>query len=195
MTDKAHINRGTFYIHYKDVSDLLQRLEDEMAEKLFQMCLRHTNGAEVSSYPFLTDLYTFFLENADLCRVLLGHNGDIAYRQRICAILHENYLYEFLSRLYPDHTKQLEYFCDFTISGNLNLVLAWLRDGAKEPPEEMAQLASKIMMQGIGVLEEQKLAKEGSPYGRPSFVYSPFSCSDMDSPAFPDGAAWSFLPP
>ena len=25
----ADINRGTFYIHYRDVGDLLQRLEDE----------------------------------------------------------------------------------------------------------------------------------------------------------------------
>ena len=34
LAERADINRGTFYIHYKDVSDLLQRLEDEMAERL-----------------------------------------------------------------------------------------------------------------------------------------------------------------
>ena len=85
--------------------------------------------------------------------VLLGPNGDIAYRRRICDILHDNYLYAFLSRFYPDHTKRLEYFCDFTVSGNLNLALTWLRDGAKEAPEEMAQLAGKIMMHGVSVLE------------------------------------------
>ena len=31
LAERADINRGTFYIHYKDVGDLLQRLEDEMA--------------------------------------------------------------------------------------------------------------------------------------------------------------------
>ena len=31
VTRRAKINRGTFYIHYQDVNDLLQRLEDEMA--------------------------------------------------------------------------------------------------------------------------------------------------------------------
>lgn len=153
LAERADINRGTFYIHYKDVSDLLQHLEDEMADKLSQMCRRHANSSEVSSYPFLLDLYAFVLENADLCRVLLGPNGDIAYRRRICDILHDNYLYAFLSRFYPDHTKRLEYFCDFTVSGNLNLALTWLRDGAKEALEEMAQLAGKIMMHGVGVLE------------------------------------------
>ena len=29
--ERADINRGTFYILYQDVNDLLQRLEDEMA--------------------------------------------------------------------------------------------------------------------------------------------------------------------
>ena len=42
LAERADINRGTFYIHYKDVSDLLQHLEDEMADKLSQMCRRHT---------------------------------------------------------------------------------------------------------------------------------------------------------
>lgn len=34
LAERADINRGTFYIHYKDVSDLLQQLEDEMAAHL-----------------------------------------------------------------------------------------------------------------------------------------------------------------
>lgn len=29
--ERADINRGTFYIHYQNVNDLLQRLKDEMA--------------------------------------------------------------------------------------------------------------------------------------------------------------------
>ncbi len=153
LAERADINRGTFYIHYKDVSDLLQRLEDEMAERLSDMCRHHASNTEISSYPFLTDLYRFVLDNADLCRVLLGPNGDIAYRQRICGILHDDFLYDFLSRFYPDDRQRLEHFCAFIVSGNLNLALTWLNDGTKETPEEMAQLAGKIIMNGVGVLQ------------------------------------------
>ena len=38
LTERADINRGTFYIHYRDVGDLLQRLEDEMADRLTALC-------------------------------------------------------------------------------------------------------------------------------------------------------------
>ena len=41
LAERADINRGTFYIHYKDVSDLLQRLEDEMAERLILVCKKY----------------------------------------------------------------------------------------------------------------------------------------------------------
>lgn len=41
LTERADINRGTFYIHYRDVGDLLQRLEDEMADRLTALCKDH----------------------------------------------------------------------------------------------------------------------------------------------------------
>ena len=37
----ADINRGTFYIHYKDVYDLLSQLEEEMAQGLIKVCRSH----------------------------------------------------------------------------------------------------------------------------------------------------------
>ncbi len=46
----------------------------------------------------------------------------------------------------------MEYFCAFIVSGNLNLALTWLNEGAKESPEEMAQLAGEIIMKGVGFL-------------------------------------------
>ena len=49
LTERADINRGTFYIHYRDVGDLLQRLEDEMADRLTALCKDHK--PEGSSSP------------------------------------------------------------------------------------------------------------------------------------------------
>ena len=76
LAERADINRGTFYIHYKDVGDLLQRLEDEMAERLILVCKKYAYAnTEVSAFPYLTELYRFAQDNADLCLVLLGPNG------------------------------------------------------------------------------------------------------------------------
>ena len=101
LTERADINRGTFYIHYRDVGDLLQRLEDEMADRLTALCKDHKpEDSTGEQFPFLRDLYRFILDNADLCRVLLGPNGDIAYTDRICCILRDYFLYDFLLFIY-----------------------------------------------------------------------------------------------
>ena len=57
LAERADINRGTFYIHDKDVGDLLQQLEDEMAERLITVCRKHAHSSgEDSAFPYLADL-------------------------------------------------------------------------------------------------------------------------------------------
>ena len=153
----ADINRGTFYIHYRDVYDLLSQLEEEMAQGLVKVCrAHHAEESSGSTFPYLSDLYVFIKENADLCRVLLGANGDKAYTDRICGILRDEHLYDFVRYFYPGDESLMNYFCSFIIAGNLALALRWIETGMKESPEEMAVLAGEIIMHGVKVLETKK---------------------------------------
>ena len=150
----ADINRGTFYIHYKDVYDLLSSLEDELADGLVAVCRRHNaKDSEGKTYPYLMELYQYIEQNSDLCHVLLGKNGDIAFTDRICHILRDEFLYDFLAYYYPNDPEMLDYFCSFIVSGNMSLALTWIDNGMKQTPEEMAVLAGEIIMHGVKVLE------------------------------------------
>lgn len=106
-------------------------------------------NTEVSAFPYLTELYRFAQDNADLCLVLLGPNGDRAYTERICSILRSYFLRDFLSRFYTGSSDRLDRFCSFIVSGNLTLTLDWLSGGMKESAEEMAALAGAIIMDGV----------------------------------------------
>ena len=151
--DKLAFASDEVNLNYKDVSDLLQRLEDEMAERLILVCKKYAySTSEVDAFPYLTELYRFARDNADLCLVLLGPNGDRAYTERICGILRSYFLRDFLARFYSGSSDRLDYFCSFIVSGNLTLTLEWLSGGAKETPEEMAALAGAIIMDGVRTL-------------------------------------------
>ena len=41
LTDMADLNRGTFYLHYKDVFDLLEKTEAELQEDFNQLVRKH----------------------------------------------------------------------------------------------------------------------------------------------------------
>lgn len=160
LAERADINRGTFYIHYKDIDDLLQQLEDEMAEQLVAVCENHSpkDYAEdrqlMFSFPYMKELFRFIQENADLCKVLLGSNGDRAYLERIYGILRDHFLLDFLALFYPERGPMLEYFCSFIVPGNLHLALSWLESGATKSPDEMGVLAGSIILNGIGALQK-----------------------------------------
>ena len=146
----ADINRGTFYIHYKDVYDLLSSLEDELADGLTVVCRRHNaKDSEGKTYPYLMELYQFIQQNSDLCHVLLGKNGDIAFTDRICHILRDEFLYDFLAYYYPNDPVMLDYFCSFIVSGNMSLALTWIDNGMKQTPEEMAVLAGEGLLEPV----------------------------------------------
>ena len=126
---------------------------DEMAERLILVCKKYAySTGEVDAFPYLTELYRFAQDNADLCLVLLGPNGDRAYTERICGILRSYFLRDFLARFCSGSSDRLDYFCSFIVSGNLTLTLEWLSGGAKETPEEMAALAGAIIMDGVRTL-------------------------------------------
>ena len=140
----ADINRGTFYIHYKDVYDLLSSLEDELADGLTVVCRRHNaKDSEGKTYPYLMELYQFIQQNSDLCHVLLGKNGDIAFTDRICHILRDEFLYDFLAYYYPNDPEMLDYFCSFIVSGNMSLALTWIDNGMKRRPKRWPCLPAR----------------------------------------------------
>ena len=154
LTQKANINRGTFYIHYKDIHDLVEQLVDEGVEKLLGVCRRHPPAQTPrASYPFLTDLFQTLQSDSQLFTILLGSTGSHAYSERVCKAIQDHFLNDLLSVFYSADPKQRQVASDFIVAGCLHEALVWLKNGTKETPDEMAYLTGRIIMHGIDALE------------------------------------------
>lgn len=154
LTQKANINRGTFYIHYKDIHDLVEQLVDEGVEKLLGVCRRHPPAQTPrASYPFLTDLFQTLQSDSQLFTILLGNTGSHAYSERVCKAIQDHFLNDILSVFYSADPKQRQVASDFIVAGCLHEALVWLKNGTKETPDEMAYLTGRIIMHGIDALE------------------------------------------
>ena len=64
LTEHADLNRGTFYLHYLDIYDLLNQLEDEVIENVSMMIqdfnFRNSNQ---STYLLLEQLFEYIYDN------------------------------------------------------------------------------------------------------------------------------------
>ena len=70
LTDLADMNRGTFYLYYKDIFDMLEKIEDELFENLNGIIdLPENTEVSEQARPLLRDLFTFIEDNQEMCRV------------------------------------------------------------------------------------------------------------------------------
>lgn len=154
LCELAGINRGTFYAHYEDIYDLLDQIEQEMLvdfQKALAPLLEHSDK-EITPLKITAGIFECTRENADLCSVILGPNGDKKFAGQLLDIGREKCL-ECYTRFFPNATPQkIEYFYTFVSAGCIGLLEKWINDGMTLSSTELAQIAESIMLSGIQFL-------------------------------------------
>ena len=149
LADLVDVNRGTFYLYYRDIFDMLERLEEELFEQLNAVILAH-KGEPVLTHarPMLTDLFRIVAENKEICSVLLGDNGDIKFLQKLSNVIQEKLRTDWLNG-YVENETEFEYRYAFGALGFIGLLRTWLHRDCAESADDMAALADSLIRQGI----------------------------------------------
>ena len=127
IADMADINRGTFYLHYKDVFDLMEQIENELLKELEDM-LNHHQAQDLLSRPSLifAELYPLVQDNADIVSILIGENGDLNFVNRLKHIVREKCLKDWMALKPLRNSNAFEAYYAFIVSGCIGMVQYWL---------------------------------------------------------------------
>ncbi|MGN0476080.1 MAG: TetR-like C-terminal domain-containing protein [Ruminococcus sp.] len=139
LCDRADINRGTFYLHYADVFDMLEQIEDEMFTALNEYIELSSNDEEALSENLFENIFSFVKENSEFCSVMLSDRGEIGFIKKLLTFLHD----KFTSRF--GETNLTEFYFSFVVYGFIGMIETWLNTGMKETPEDMAEICEKII--------------------------------------------------
>lgn len=157
LTDHIEINRGTFYLHYKDVFDLVESLENELYED-FDTKLSSYTGEALLKTPedVCEDFCTHFFEHKDLYSALLGINGDAHFAYKLGERLSER-VHEIFKSIFPgmdETTYELTYnYCKF---GLIGLIQSWYTKHTDWTPRQIAEMWLRVTTLGIwGVIGEE----------------------------------------
>ena len=149
LTDLADMNRGTFYLYYKDIYDMLDKIQDEMFEKLNAIfALRDDEKVTEQTKPILLDLFRFIEENQEMCRVLLSPNGDMSFLHRLNEVLREKCLHMYKRSEPIANEEDFDYRYSFVVYGCAGIIRAWVGRNCPEKPEQMAELANHLIISG-----------------------------------------------
>lgn len=150
LTDLADINRGTFYLHYKDVSDLLSQSEDDLLDEL-KATVNLYSAETVKNDPavLFSSLYKLCRANADMVRILVSENGDIKFLNKLKRLMRDKCLNDWSQNLRKSGLEHFDAYYSFIVGGCLSLLQYWFADGMKESPDELAQITAAFINQTL----------------------------------------------
>ena len=151
LCERAEINRGTFYLHYHDIYDLLEQIENEILVYLKKLLQENAvvsyDIPGVGQSTFISSLFIFFEKNKELCSILLGEHGDPKFISKLIEIGREKSVREYLELYSNASEEQANIFFAFIANGFLGLLRYGLHN-EKIPFSTLASSAEKIIAEG-----------------------------------------------
>ena len=153
---KANINRGTFYLHYKDKYDLLDQTLEDIARDIESILLEITN-LSVADFingqtpsAIIIKVFEYFNANASLTQAILATKGNYALQNRIKKIMWHNLFEKNYAPFIKNENLLVpsEYLASYIASAHFGVVQEWLENGCRETPEEMAKILSNLTFRG-----------------------------------------------
>lgn len=144
----AQINRATFYKHYLDVYDLLDKIEEQFVEELKEILLGEAN---VTAKDALTYIMVKFKAEEEVYKAVCSENGDPDFPRKLFKVCYELLSVQNtgLPENMPGCSKEWTYrFIAHGCSGVLNV---WIEGGMKEPIHEVSGFLEQIIKKACGV--------------------------------------------
>lgn len=149
LCEDADVNRATFYSHYTDQFDLLKKIQAEFIADIDSYLDKFTpEVGETSMLKTLTKILEYIDRNKELCRVLLGRNGDIDFQTNVMQVLSKRIVLEWRKKQKIDESTA-EYIYSYVATGSIGVIRKWLFDENPKPLEKMAELVARLTSKGI----------------------------------------------
>ena len=143
LAELADIGRGTFYLHYQDPYDLLEKLEDELLEPISTYTVRTASyGDKDSLLAYLQHIWQYLYENKETFQTLMNHRNRGGFMEKFKQYALKCAGVNFQT---PALDPAQQYMITYLVSGSLGVFHQWMEDDAPIPPDELAQIVRNLI--------------------------------------------------
>ena len=152
---EANISRSTFYNHYKDIFDLVEKIEDELAHTIAsKLSTIHYKSYVEGEHPIITAMYGLMEENAEAMLSLLGENGDRHFHDKLSRIMAEYSVETWLQ--YAGRPEIYPYVTSFMSGGIINLFVESHKGEIVPDAEVLGYIAGEFLAFSATLVENDK---------------------------------------
>ncbi len=142
ICDLSELNRATFYKHYLDVYDLLDKIELQFLEELMAVLKSHKN---TTAKDMLTFIMLNFKAEEETYKAICSPNGDSTFPAKIFEACHDISLSGSTLKNKKITAVQKEWAYCFIANGCNGILVKWIADGMHEPISEVADFAQQLI--------------------------------------------------
>ena len=156
ICETAGVNRSTFYLHYENMGDLLSESMEHIHQHFLAYMQKNTDAfvAKLRDCPmeelnlitpeYLVPYLNYVKENRRLFTTVL-QNAAVLQLENSYAGLLQHVLVPVLER-YKVSEQERGYLMAFYIKGLMAIVTEWLKNGCKDPIEQIIAVMQKCVM-------------------------------------------------
>ena len=154
VCELAGYNRGTFYLHFKDIYDLLECIEAELLAGMtscVETCMKklEADSGKASLIAACADVVLYYERNKPYIVVLLGDQGDPAFIHQLKDNLKPLWR-RYVVRADSTRTEQeLDLLLEYTLSGTLFMISRWLKDPGTASARQLAHLVYDFAIKDV----------------------------------------------
>lgn len=149
ICEMSEINRSTFYKHYSDPLDVLEKMEEEILEKLADSL-----QPALSDMRAYLDLVLLQMETqGNVYRLLASERGDMAFPTKIFECCYKTVFPRFGSN-FPELTvSQRDMVYQYLAQGSGGVLGKWMDGGMREPRETVIALLLQLNAGAVSGLQ------------------------------------------
>lgn len=156
ICEKAMINRGTFYSHYKDKYALIQSYQKSLIEGAENLIYKNLIGDSLTDIAdhqvrdMLERLFEYIEDNQMKIYATALAVGRVEFMEdfskhmyKIYRLKQKEFGVQFSDEAFSD------YLITYVSNAHLGIIYRWLEKGCKETPKEMAEMLELMTLRGV----------------------------------------------
>lgn len=147
LTERADVNRSTFYFYYKDIEDMMMQIQNEIFDVFYETVITpQASFVTVEDFTeYILRFFCFCKEYENICKFVVSNDPNNFLSKKIRDALTEHI---------PDSHKVFtaeeprRYLTCFAVAAIWETVLQWMYDGMTVPADEMATFLAQVYFYG-----------------------------------------------
>lgn len=128
ITDRADLNRGTFYFHYTDTYDLREKIEDGLVQEFEKVLSSYQPTKEnYSARPMLEQAVKFVEDQKFLVRTLFQSSADSGLKAKFTKVIEDVVTKISVQMKSTEAVQSRPYHCRYMSCGVIGCMNLWLQ--------------------------------------------------------------------